>query len=119
VGSGHHARISRGFRELEYSNNEKTKVTQIAITALSLLVMIEALFWPIIMKPGTPLEWWQNFYLAKIGQYVGFPAWIVLFKSPFEGTLQLIIAWVLIILWTVILYWLIGAAIGLVQKQRK
>jgi hypothetical protein len=39
---------------------KKAKVTQIAITALSLLVMIEALFWPIIMKPGTPLEWWQK-----------------------------------------------------------
>jgi hypothetical protein len=95
------------------------RIIQIAITVLSLLVMVEALFWPIIRKPGTALEWWQNLYLAKIGQYVGFPAWIVLLKSPFEGTLQLVFAWVLVIAWAAFLYRFTGAVIGLIQKHRK
>lgn len=94
-------------------------ITQIAIAVLSLLVMVQALFWPLIMKPGTPLEWWQNFYLAKIGQYVGFPVWIVLFESPFKGTAQLVFAWILVVAWTAFLYWFSGAAIELSQKRRK
>jgi hypothetical protein len=95
------------------------RITQITIAVLSLLVMVEALFWPIIQKPGTPLGWWQSYYLAKVGQYVGFPAWVALLKSPFEGTLQLVFAWLLVIAWAAFLYWLTGAAIGVVQKFRK
>ena len=95
------------------------RITQISVAVLSLLVMVQALFWPLIMKPGTPLEWWQNLYLAKIGQYVGFPVWIVLFKSPFEGTPQLVFAWTLVIAWAAFLYWVSGVAIEFVQKRRK
>jgi hypothetical protein len=94
-------------------------ITQIAVTVLSLLVMVEALFWPIIRKPGTPLEWWQNVYLAKIGQYVGFPVWVVLLKSPFEGMLQKLIAWILVVAWAAFLFWFTGVVFDFVQKRKK
>jgi hypothetical protein len=95
------------------------RIVQIEIAVLSLLVMVEALYWPIIRKAGTPLEWWQNLYLAKIGGFVGFPAWVVLLKSPFEGTLQLIFAWVLMIAWASFLYRLSGVVIRFIQKLRQ
>lgn len=34
---------------------------------------IEALYWPLVMKPGTELDWWQVRWLAKAGYFVGFP----------------------------------------------
>ena len=71
------------------------------------------------MKPGTQLEWWQNFYAAKIGQYVGLPVWIILFKSPFEGTTQLVLAWVLITVWAAFIYWLSGAVLKLIRTNKR
>lgn len=69
------------------------------------------------MKPGTQLEWWQNFYVAKVGQYVGFPVWAALFNSPFEGTTQLVFAWVLITVWAVFIFWLSGAVLRLFRAS--
>jgi hypothetical protein len=91
-------------------------ITQITIAVLGLYVMVQALFWPIILKPGTQLEWWQNPYAAKIGQYVGFPVWAVLLNSPFSGTAQLLIAWALVIAFTVLMFWLSGTVIKLICK---
>jgi hypothetical protein len=45
---------------------------RLAIAGLTFYVMIQALFWPLINKPGTELEWWQNHLAARIGLYVGF-----------------------------------------------
>ncbi len=95
------------------------RISQITVAGFSFLVMIQALYWPLIRNPKFSLEWWHNFLLAEIGKYVGFPIWMVLFKSPFEGNLHHAFAWILIIVWTTFLYWLTGAAIGLVQKFRK
>lgn len=94
-------------------------ITQIVITVLSLFVMAQALFWPLIMKPGTQLEWWQNLYVAKVGQYVGFPVWVVLFNSPFEGTTQLVFAWFLITVWAIFIFWLSGAVLRLFRASRR
>ncbi len=94
------------------------RIIQFAIAALSLLVMTEALFWPVIMKHGTTLDWWQNYYLAQIGKYLGFPVWMVLFKSPFEGNFNLAFAWLLVISWAAFLYWLAGVAIDFFIKFR-
>ncbi|HEY6093663.1 MAG TPA: hypothetical protein VIU93_01800 [Gallionellaceae bacterium] len=97
----------------------KKRSAQFVVAVLSVGVMAEALYWPIIRKPGTPLEWWQNFYLAKTGQYVGFPAWLVLLNSSLHGTFQVALAWILILGWAAVLYWLIGTAIDLMQKRRR
>jgi hypothetical protein len=95
------------------------RITQITVAALSLLVMVQTLYWPLIRNANFSLEWWHNLFLAEIGKYVGFPIWVVLFKSPFDGNLNHTFAWVLIIAWTTFLYLLTGATIGFIQKPRK
>jgi hypothetical protein len=88
-----------------------------AIAALTLYVMIQALFWPLINKPGTKLYWWQNYQAARIGGFVGFPVWEILFHSPLSGrTANIIFAWVLIVLWTSFIYFLSGVVINLLLK---
>ena len=81
------------------------------VAALSLLVMLQALYWPFIRAAQTPIEWWHNLFLAEVGRYVGYPIWIVLFKSPFEDVLNDVFAWALVITWAAVLYWITGAAI--------
>ena len=38
-----------------------------------LLCTIQALYWLIIMKPGTQLYWWQVKWLSDIGIWLGLP----------------------------------------------
>ena len=92
---------------------------RLAIAGLTFYVMIQALFWPLINKPGTELEWWQNHLAARIGLYVGFPAWVVLLHSPFSGKAYSFLAWVLVVLWTSFIYFLWEIVISLIQKLRR
>lgn len=93
------------------------RLIQVVICLLSLLVMIETISWP-VMFPGTQLGWWQNYHLVIVGEYVGFPVWVLVFQSPFWKP-QLGLAWILMIAWATFLYWVAGVVIGLVQKHRK
>jgi len=43
------------------------------VAAFVFVCTVEALYWPLLPKPGTPLEWWQVHWLATIGEYVGLP----------------------------------------------
>ena len=110
--------VCRSCQTLELQEMGKL-ITQTVLTALSFFVMDQALFWPLIMKPGTPLEWWQNYYAAQIGQYVGLPVWFVLLEYPFEGKAQLVVAWTLVVAWAGFIFWLSGAVLKLVQNIRK
>jgi len=71
------------------------------------------------MKPGTPIEWWQSYYAAQIGEYVGLPVWFVLLKYPFEGKTQPVVAWVLVVAWAAFIFWLSGAVLKLFHGSRK
>jgi hypothetical protein len=52
----------------------KFQFVRILIATIFLICTIEAFFWPIIMKPGTQLEFWQIHFLAQLGYVIGFPA---------------------------------------------
>jgi hypothetical protein len=43
------------------------------VSLFVLICTIEALHWPLVMKPGIQLAWWQVRWLAMTGDYVGFP----------------------------------------------
>jgi hypothetical protein len=90
---------------------------RLAIAGLTFYVMIQALFWPLINKPGTELAWWQNHHAARIGFYVGFPVSEILFHSPFSGTTaNHVFAWVVVVAWTGFIYFLFGVVIDLLRK---
>ena len=63
-----------------------------------LVCTIQALYWPLIMKPGTILDWWQVKWLAQLGYFIGIPVMILTkwFNAP--------ILWVGSILWALIIY---------------
>ena len=42
------------------------------VSLLVLIVTIQAMYWPLVNKPGST-EWWQIEFLADIGYIVGFP----------------------------------------------
>ena len=52
------------------------------VAVFVLLCTIQALYWPIIMKPGTHLYWWQVKWLSDIGIWLGLP---VLASTLFVG----------------------------------
>lgn len=52
----------------------KSQFLRIVVASFFFLCTVEAFFWPIVMKPGTHLEWWQIHFSAKIGYVIGFPA---------------------------------------------
>jgi hypothetical protein len=72
---------------------------------------IEALHWPLLMKPGTELEWWQVKWLAKTGDWVGFPvmvATLALGDLPLPLTIRSIVFPLCAILWAACVYLLLG-----------
>ena len=68
-------------------------------SSLVMLCTVQALYWPLLPKPGTVIEWWQVGVLAKIGFLVGAPALIVIAKSPLSGLPQTLLAWSLSFIW--------------------
>ena len=64
---------------------------------------VEALHWPLVMKPGTELAWWQFRWLAMTGDYVGFPVVVATFAIGRIGLSSVIFQMVmysLAALWT-------------------
>ena len=89
------------------------------ITALVVYCTIEALYWPIIMKPGTELHWWQNKLSAEVGYYVGLPVLVVVAKSPVSGLSHIAVIWFSVAVWGVIIYYLSGFPISLIGYLKK
>ncbi len=96
----------------------KKHVVQAAVALFSIVVMAEAIYWPIVNKPGTPLGWWQEAHLAEIGRYVGLPRYLLLLYSPFHGTLRHLFAWILVLIWAGLMAWAAGIIVDLIQKRR-
>jgi hypothetical protein len=73
------------------------------VSASVLLCTLEALYWPLLMKPGIQLHWWQVHWLAKLGFYVGFiPCGIAAFSG--SQILALVSAFV----FALFVFWLLG-----------
>jgi hypothetical protein len=52
---------------------QKHFAVRFLIAAFVLLCTIQALYWPLLMKPGTELAWWQIGWMAKAGYVLGAP----------------------------------------------
>jgi hypothetical protein len=83
------------------------RIISAAIGVLVFFTSIELWYWPWLMKPGTPLSWWQVSWLAQLGGYLNcVPFWTTLFlgvrfnlKPPFHTILffALAFAWAALI----------------------
>src|SRR5947209_1397678 len=76
------------------------------IAVFVLLCTLEALYWPLLMKPGTQLHWWQVHWLAKLGYYLGFIPCII---AVFSGSP--ILALTSAIVFAVFVFWLLGVVL--------
>lgn len=84
---------------------QKRFAVRLLITTFVLLCTIQALYWPLLMKPGTELGWWQIGWMAKVGYVLG---------APVMGLAVWVSGWVLVlaaVLWSLFVYWLSGLLI--------
>jgi hypothetical protein len=81
-----------------------------AATAVCFLTL-EALYWPLIMKPGTELAFWQIYWAAQLGKWAGLPVVAAILVSPLSGLWQEALAIVLTAAWAAVVYWLVGLAL--------
>jgi cation transport ATPase len=105
----------------QYKRKSAMKKTAIrlVITAIVVYCTIEALYWPIIMKPGTELYWWQNKLASQVGYYVGIPILVTAAKSPFTGLDHVAAIWFSVAVWGAIIYYLSGYLISLTGYFKK
>ena len=72
---------------------------------------VQMIHWPLLMKPGTPIEWWQVSWMARVGEIVGLP---VLVASLPVSRLDLpapgasVVLHLLAVAWSIFLFWLAG-----------
>lgn len=86
------------------------------IAAFVLFCTVQVLYWPMLMKPGTELYWWQSKIAADIGLIVGFPVWIAVLKSPFSGLANELFMWLCTAVWTTAAYFIAGAGVRVITK---
>lgn len=77
-------------------------IVRFSLAAFVFVATIQALYWPLLPKPGTTYRWWQIHWLAGSGMVVGLP---VLFLSNWIGEFGL---WVATLVWAALVYFLSG-----------
>jgi hypothetical protein len=97
-------RLNLGVRPF-MSPPQKRFPARLLIAALVFLCTIQALYWPLLMKPGTELGWWQIDWMAKVGYVIGAPVMVLAF---WVSGLVLVLA---AVLWSLLVYWLSGLLI--------
>jgi len=90
--------------------NRMVLLGRATVSALVLLCTIEAIYWPLLMKPGTVLGWWQSKALADVGVLVGLP--VTVLAKWFGGRVLLGAA----LVWSAVVFWLSSL---LVARSRK
>ena len=83
-------------------------IVQLAVGAVVYFLTVQAMYWPVIMKPGTEVQFWQMRWAAGIGYWVGAPAVAAISVSPLSGMLQDILAHIFALIWAGVTYWLAG-----------
>lgn len=97
----------------------KIRAFQFLGAFMTFLLSIEAIYWPLIMKPGTVLSWWQIGWAAKIGYWVGAPVLLLIVNSPLTGSYQQIFAYLCTLAWSITIYFLIGRVYQWLYKEGK
>ena len=88
-------------------------LTRLLISAFVLVCTIQALYWPILMKPGTQLDWWQIGWLARLGSWLGYiPLAVAL------GTGSQLAAWVSALVWAFLIFWGLGILFRSISGSR-
>jgi Sec-independent protein secretion pathway component TatC len=81
-------------------------------------VTLQAVYWPLIMKPGTELQFWQMQWAAEIGYRVGAAVVTAVMMSPLTGLMQDVLAIALSILWAIAVVWVINVLIRNVPAKQ-
>ena len=89
----------------------------IAIATVIAFFTLQAIYWPLILKPGTPLHFWQMHWAAEIGYRVGAPAVGVILLSTLTGLPQHMLAIGLTIAWSAALAWVAKVGIDNFDHQ--
>ena len=98
----------------------KVFAIRLLTSGLVLLCTLQALYWPLLPKPGTVLEWWQVGSLAKVGLFARAPVLLVVANSPLSGLPQTMFGWSLAFIWAGVLYFAVGAiASALTERSRR
>lgn len=72
---------------------------------------VQAIHWPFLQKPGTTFEWWQVQWMARLGEFVGFPvlgAMFPLARLGLPSTSSSIALHMLAVVWSLCVFWLAG-----------
>ena len=80
----------------------------LSAAAIVFIASVQALYWPLIPKPGTPISWWQVEWLANLGMYLGAPVMVLVFLSPLSDLAHQMLAWISALLWSAVVYLLVG-----------
>jgi len=77
-------------------------LVRVMFAAFVFLCTVEAVYWPVIMIPGTRLEWWQVKWLAQLGCVLGFGP--ILLCRWVGGWVLLLVA----MIWTLVVFFVTG-----------
>lgn len=96
--------MANGSRTSEATNPITAQHFAAGIALLILAFTIQAIYWPILLKPGTVLDWWQAKWAAKVGYFVGAPAIVAVAASPFAGAMSHVYAWTCALAWALVVF---------------
>jgi hypothetical protein len=74
----------------------------ILVFAAVLFCTVQALYWPLLPKPGTEYGWWQLKPAARAGFVLGAPVFTLVMCSPIIGAWQEVFGVSLALLWALI-----------------
>lgn len=96
---------------------EKTnKILRIVICLFIFICIIQAMYYPIIIKPGATVEWWQVQFLAGLGYYLGAPIFMLSEYLEVQSNNMELFAWVTLIIWVSFIYAVLSLACDYLLK---
>jgi hypothetical protein len=95
----------------------KARLISIFATTIVLVASVQALYWPLFPKPGTPISWWQVEWLAHLGNYLGAPVLVLVLLSPLSGLAQDFLVWLCVLIWCAAVYLIVGANVRRFQRS--
>jgi hypothetical protein len=94
------------------------RTLRLVLSVLVLFCTLQAIYWPLIPKPGTVYEWWQVGVLAKIGFLVGAPVLFIVWKLRLSTPAIVASGWFLALIWSAAIYYASGLVIAVLARQK-
>ena len=95
------------------------RTSTLIVGAAIFFFTLQAVYWPLIMKPGFELHFWQMQWAADIGYRIGIPVVGVILFSPFTGLTQHLLAIGLAFGWSAAVAWVAYVGIRNFQQAPK